>query len=135
MLYHTLSQHLINEQIFQEENGDRPDAENVLVLLTGGASALETQYTISQAEENDRVNIRTLVISVGNDKTAAIEQQRIANYPNHLFIVPDFSRLRNPATREILRRRMLSLPTPEIPGAFNRFGQSKRTFVYWYCTW
>lgn len=42
---------LMMDQVFTEENGDRPDVPNIAIMVTDGKATWDTQFTIPYAEE------------------------------------------------------------------------------------
>ena len=52
-------------QMFTEENGDRSDVSNIIILVTDGESNMNTRKTIPEAEEARNAGIRLLVVAIG----------------------------------------------------------------------
>ena len=76
--------------MFTEENGDRPDAINVGVVITDGKSN-NREETLQEAVATRKAGIHLVVIAVGN----SVEQDElrgIATDPDeeNVFIVQDF---------------------------------------------
>lgn len=81
------------DQMFTAAAGDRPDADNILVILTADMSA-DVNATVRQAMAARNANMKIVVVSVGN-RYSQSELEGTASYPvaNNIFNVADFSSL------------------------------------------
>ena len=55
---------MMRTQIFQVENGSRPDALNVAVLITDGKTTLGKKSTLEQAAAAHHAHIRLFVLGL-----------------------------------------------------------------------
>ena len=77
-------------QLFNELNGDRPNAPNVAVLITDGESTEDTEMTIPYAEDLHRDGIRVICVGIGN--RISEEEIRAISSPPHEKDVDYFTR-------------------------------------------
>ena len=85
---------LMNEEIFQERNGDRASVPNVAILITDGESNERMGDTIPQAIAAKSRGIR--IISVGvTDSVNMQELEAIATSSGDVFLSDDFDQLKN----------------------------------------
>ncbi|XP_060067325.1 collagen alpha-4(VI) chain-like [Ylistrum balloti] len=79
----------VRDVVFVEDVGDRPNANNILVILTDGKSS-DSQETLEQAAllKNDSVKIFAIGIGLKDDGISELES--IATDKNHVFQTPDF---------------------------------------------
>ena len=73
--------HIARVSLFNETNGDRPNAPNVLILITDGGSSFQKNRTIPNAEALHRLGTTVVGIGVGN-KTHKAELQAISSPPH-----------------------------------------------------
>ena len=82
--------------MFTKHNGDRVNASNVAVLITGGVSTIEQNDTIPNAQDLHRDGIRVICIGIGDganeDELSAISSPPHKKDQNY-FIWSDFSSL------------------------------------------
>ena len=88
----------MRETMFNITNGDRPEASNIGVVITDGASN-DPQKTVLEAESARDSGI--LLISVGVGRANMAELNAIATDPDtdHVFTVTNFSQLSAIAAR------------------------------------
>ncbi|XP_062570424.1 von Willebrand factor A domain-containing protein 2-like [Saccostrea cucullata] len=80
----------VRTHMFTKENGDRPAAENVLVVMTDGGSSIPEE-TITEIYNLKRQNVTIYVVPVGNCKlywgeihTMATSSQHVITDLNHI---------------------------------------------------
>ena len=76
----------------QKVHGDRPNAPNVVVLITDGPSILYSWKTVRTAKKARKAGINIFVIGVGA-KINANEMEGIAGSRDHMLYVWDFTKL------------------------------------------
>ncbi|XP_033728449.1 collagen alpha-1(XII) chain-like [Pecten maximus] len=81
--------------MFTSDHGDRPDAENICIILTDGVSNIDHTLTIPEANSAKDSGIRIYAIGIGLLETEELDG--IASLPTgeHSFNVDDFSELDN----------------------------------------
>ena len=57
--------HVARTHMFTKHNGDRVNAPNVAVLITGGVSTVDKEETIPNAQKLHRDGIRVICIGIG----------------------------------------------------------------------
>ena len=77
--------YLANHVIFKAVNGDRPGVKNIGILLTDGASNIDTDKTEPYAKEAKRNGVKMIAIGVSN-KVARKELKAIASQPHKYTI-------------------------------------------------
>ncbi|XP_069108198.1 cartilage matrix protein-like [Argopecten irradians] len=84
---------LMRTTMFTLEHGDRPDAENIAIIITDGVSNVNSRQTIPEARTARNSGIKIYAIGVALIETT--ELQGIASLPleEHLFLADDFSEL------------------------------------------
>jgi len=55
---------IMHHQEFKQENGDRPDVQNIAIIITDGNSTLNKENTIPYAEAARRANIQVYTVGV-----------------------------------------------------------------------
>ena len=56
--------YLVNHVVFRPENGDRPDAENIVILIMCGRSKVNSRYAVMYAKEARDTGIRISAIAI-----------------------------------------------------------------------
>ncbi|XP_033728140.1 collagen alpha-3(VI) chain-like [Pecten maximus] len=79
----------VNDFVFVENAGDRPNANNILVVLTDGKS-IDTNETLEQAASLKNDSVKIFAIGVGLDDNGKSELESIATDQNHVFQTSDF---------------------------------------------
>lgn len=82
------------DQMFTAARGDRPDADNVLVIITADRSA-DIGATVQQAiSARNNANIKIVAVAL-RDQYSQSELEGTASYPvvNNIFSVSDFDAL------------------------------------------
>lgn len=81
------------DQMFTAAAGDRPDADNILVILAADMSA-DGNATVRQAMAARNSGMKIVMVPVGN-RFSQSELEGTASYPvaNNIFSVSDFSSL------------------------------------------
>ena len=79
---------VVNDEMFTQANGDRPDIPNYLVLITDGRSDNRTA-TVMEAERLRRAGVVVVVVGVGND-IDLIELSLIASNPTSSTVLLSF---------------------------------------------
>ena len=88
--------HVARTHMFTKHNGDRVNASNVAVLITGGVSTIDQNETIPNAQDLHRDGTRVICIGIG-DGISEDELSAISSPPHKkdqdYFIRSDFSSL------------------------------------------
>ncbi|XP_069108778.1 collagen alpha-3(VI) chain-like isoform X2 [Argopecten irradians] len=79
----------VNDVVFVDSAGDRPNANNILVLLSDGESS-DSTLALEQAELLKNESVKIFVVGVGLDADGKSEAEAIATDLNHVFETPDF---------------------------------------------
>lgn len=81
------------DQMFTAAHGNRPDADDVLVIITADRSA-DIRATVQQAISARSANIKIVAVAV-RDRYSQSELEGTASYPvvNNIFNVSDFDTL------------------------------------------
>ncbi|VDH94990.1 Hypothetical predicted protein [Mytilus galloprovincialis] len=82
----------VRENSFTPGAGDRPDARNVLVVMTDGKST-DPMQTVLEAAKLKQSNITTIVLGIGSGVDQN-ELNTIASAPSYVLNVDDFDALR-----------------------------------------
>jgi collagen type VI alpha len=82
-------------QMFTQANGDRPDVDNICIVVTDGVSNINSRRTIPEAEQARADGIHIYAIGIGLTDTKELDG--IANKPveENRFAVQEFSELRD----------------------------------------
>ena len=82
---------IMRDEMFTPENGDRPEATNVAVLVTDGMSNKNSGRTIQEANAAHDKDIHIYAVGVGLRNI--VELYQIASQPlfQRAFLVPEFS--------------------------------------------
>lgn len=78
---------LLHERMFALENGDRPDADNIAIVVTDGNSNVNPEDTFTEAIKVKTDNIRVIVVSVGELFVNELEIEGIASLPTEENII------------------------------------------------
>ena len=89
-------------------NGDRPDAPNILVVITDGQSQSQ-QATLQQAAELHSLNFNVLAVGVG-DSVDQTELAGIASSAQNVYTVSNFDALTT--LQDTLQRTACAATTP-----------------------
>ncbi|XP_045179088.2 cartilage matrix protein-like [Mercenaria mercenaria] len=81
------------KRMFTLENGDRPDAENVIMLLTDGLSNINSQLTIPEAKFAHLQGIHIYAIGIGLSDTREIEGIASEPWQENSFSIRNFEEL------------------------------------------
>ncbi|XP_041374199.1 uncharacterized protein LOC121387240 [Gigantopelta aegis] len=100
---------VMRRQVFSLQHGDRPDVDNMAIVVTDGVSNINSRQTLPQAQAARDEGITIYVIGIGLADTRELDG--IASLPidKHRFIVQDFSELRG------LHQQVFTSFCPEIP--------------------
>ena len=86
----------MHKNMFTFHNGDRPDAENIAIVLTDGKSTRLVNKTIPYAEEARADGIKIIVIGITN-KVDLNEVRSMSSFPHEeerdYFLAMDFNSL------------------------------------------
>ena len=82
-------------QMFLPETGDRPDVDNVVILITDGVSNINARRTIPEAEKARDQGIRIYVIGIGLTDTKEIDGIASRPLDENRFTVQEFSELQD----------------------------------------
>ena len=82
-------------EMFTAANGDRPDVENIAIVITDGVSNINARRTIPEADEARQAGIHVYAIGIGLTDTTELDG--IANKPleENRFAVQDFNELKD----------------------------------------
>ncbi|XP_052813412.1 uncharacterized protein LOC128240703 isoform X3 [Mya arenaria] len=80
--------------MFTPQNGDRPDAPNVCILLTDGVSNINSRRTIPEAERARAKNVHLYVIGIGLTDTREVTAIATPPASKNLFSVNSFDELK-----------------------------------------
>ena len=80
-------------QMFLRERGDRPDVENVCILITDGVSNINARKTVPEAVKARDQNIHIYVIGIGLTDTREIDGIASKPVEENRFTVQEFSEL------------------------------------------
>ena len=84
---------LARKQMFTPDNGERPDADNVIMLLTDGTSSIYKQNTISEAKFAQSEGIHIFTIGIGLSNIREIEHIASDPWQENSFYIADFEEL------------------------------------------
>ena len=84
----------MNTEIFKTSNGDRPNIDNIAIVVTDGKSTWDTKLTAPYAKEARDNGAKVMAIGISDDIDMA-ELKLIASAPHDqtIFNVKDFSTL------------------------------------------
>ena len=84
---------VVRTEMFTPMNGDRPNVDNVVMLITDGISSINSQRTIPEAEAAKAGGIHIFTIGIGLEDTT--ELNAIATDPasENSFVIPKFEEL------------------------------------------
>ena len=91
-----LTRHLV----FNEHAGDRPEAENVIILVTDGMSNINTERTIPEAKKLHKEGVYIYVVGIGLVNNTEVDS--LVSESTALFEPQDFNGLENTA-QELIR--------------------------------
>ena len=74
-----------DETLFTEDRGDRPDEENILVLMTDGKGNINNDNTVGTAGKMKRDGTRIYVIALGEDPDPEINDVASSPPEKHIF--------------------------------------------------
>ncbi|XP_069108498.1 cartilage matrix protein-like [Argopecten irradians] len=81
--------------MFTAAHGDRPDADNIGIILTDGVSNIEHHLTIPEANSAKDSGITIYAIGIGLTETEELDGMASLPTDAHSFNVDDFSELDN----------------------------------------
>jgi Mg-chelatase subunit ChlD len=82
-------------QMFTVGNGDRPDVDNIAVVVTDGISNINARRTIPEAEQARSDGIHIYAIGIGLSETTELDGIASKPVDENRFAVQDFSELRD----------------------------------------
>ncbi len=87
---------LMRTSVFSDQNGDRPYAPNIAILITDGVSNKDKIRTVPEAEKARSSGITIIALGVGNE-VDQLELSGIASDPTYLnrYTVTSFDNLQN----------------------------------------
>ena len=78
---------LMYKDVFTKENGDRPIAANIGIVITDGASNVDANLTIPEADNARSRNIKMFAIGIGDNTSISIDELRgIGDKPSNQFV-------------------------------------------------
>lgn len=106
----------MRRDIFNEDNGDRPEVPNVGIVITDGESNINDWLTVDEAERARNEGIKLFSVGVTNDVNEQ-ELKAISSYPQeenrNYWKTPNFTSLNT--IIESLQRETCE-ETPVVPG-------------------
>ena len=105
-----------NDDLFTREGGDRPSADNILLLISDGTPTREVEDLIPLANRmKNRKNIRIIGVGVTDQVNLTMFQHIVSRpFESHYFAVDDFDELQN-IIEELIDEACRILPTPTPP--------------------
>lgn len=101
----------LREDVFDSQNGDRPDVANKVILITDGVSNILPQRTIPEARKAERAGIHIFAIGIGLNDTE--EVKRIASDSDSVFLFSSYSELANASDTildQLCQQKYVGLP-------------------------
>ena len=126
--------YIARTQLFNLQNGDRPNAPNVAIVITDGESTYDRHKTIPHAQALRSEGVRVIGVGVVTSYTMEAELKGISSYPHvngsDYFLVLTFSelyRLIDPLLLNIYRACIptTSFTTPSTPSSTIYYTLSK----------
>ncbi|KAK3783391.1 hypothetical protein RRG08_001851, partial [Elysia crispata] len=100
----------MRSEMFTRRNGDRPDVENICIVVTDGVSNINARRTIPEAEQARAEGIHIYAIGIGLSDTRELDGIASKPVDENRFAVQEFSELRD------LRQKVFSsLCSTEAP--------------------
>ena len=130
--------YLMNHVVFRPQNGDRSDADNIVILITSGRSTAN-RATLLYAKKAKDNGVK--IIGIGTSKSDGGELSMVVSPPTHqtLFYVRTVTKLVSIKRRivteiyhEIVIHGFTHIPgfTTEVPSTTKGLGESAINFVY-----
>ena len=82
-------------EMFTAANGDRPDVENIAIVITDGVSNINARRTIPEADEARKAGIHIYAIGIGLTDTKELDGIASKPLEENRFTVQDFAELRD----------------------------------------
>ncbi|GFN87838.1 collagen alpha-3(vi) chain [Plakobranchus ocellatus] len=82
-------------EMFTARNGDRPDVENICIIVTDGVSNINSRRTIPEAEQARAEGIHIYAIGIGLTDTKELDGIASKPVEENRFAVQEFSELRD----------------------------------------
>lgn len=82
-------------QMFTQVNGDRPNVDNIAVVVTDGVSNINSRRTIPEAEQAHADGIHIYAIGIGLSETRELDGIASKPVEENRFAVQDFTELRD----------------------------------------
>ena len=86
-----LAMNIARMKVFQRLNGDRVEAPNFLVLVSGGYVNVDIDLAMTEANKARRSGIKLYAVNIGN--TQEEEVRNVVRNSNRVFIAHDYSAL------------------------------------------
>ena len=83
----------IGTSMFVDKNGDRPDVENIAILVTDGQSNINSRRTMPEAVKLRDSGIKIFSVGIGLTQTQEIRQISSLPHAKYMFTAEDFNRL------------------------------------------
>jgi len=80
-------------KIFTEAKGDRPDASNIIIVITDGDSNVNSGRTIPEANEARNAGIRVFVLGIGLVSGREMDGMASRPLPVNRFHIGDFTEM------------------------------------------
>ena len=96
----------------QEENGDRGDVPNVVILITDGISNERETETVAMAKRLKDSGTRIIAIGVTDAVDVTELKVMVTNEPGDLLLADDFDKL-NSVMDSLVKVSCVTLPTSE----------------------
>ena len=85
----------MREEMFTRANGDRPNVDNIAIVLTDGVSNINSRRTIPEAEQTRAANIHIYAIGIGLTDTKELDGIASKPVDENRFAVQEFSELQD----------------------------------------
>ena len=83
---------IVREQIFTFQNGDRPDAPDIVLLITDGISNINKGLTEKEAAKSRKAGLNFFTVGIGLQSDRELKQI-VDNDYKKVFLVDDFTEL------------------------------------------
>ena len=83
----------MHDEMFTRRNGDRPNVDNICILLTDGVSNINSRRTVPEAVAARNKNIHIYVIGIGLTDTREVDKIATPPIEENRFIVQEFDEL------------------------------------------
>ncbi|CAC5417435.1 unnamed protein product [Mytilus coruscus] len=82
---------MVRRSVFNPSRGDRPDAQNFLIIITDGVSNVKAENTIPEAQKAKEEGVHVITIGVGSFDSAELRAMASEPTDNNMYIIDDFN--------------------------------------------